>query len=232
MKAEKFIVLMLAIVMLTACSGRLQEEAVAKGGTENPEIPQSVPQLPVIKDFMPKMNFVPRGEAKTHVMLHFISNAAQKPENPYVYEDIRNIFVEYEIAPHYMIDRTGKIYFLMPENRSARHAGKGKLMDFPEYNDRLNDYSIGIELMAIGTEVEMQQMMSKEQYMKIQQEHIAYTEAQYQALNLLLDDILSRNKKIKKDRIHIVGHDEYAPDRKTDPGSLFQWGKIIPTIEY
>jgi N-acetyl-anhydromuramyl-L-alanine amidase AmpD len=92
----------------------------------------------------------------------------------------------------------------------------------------LNKYSIGIELMAIGTEAEMAPMMSVEHYKKIPKEHIGYTEAQYGALNLLLDDILTRNKKIKRDREHIIGHDEYAPERKTDPGSLFEWVKVLP----
>ena len=93
---------------------------------------------------------------------------------------------------------------------------KGKFRGYTEYNDHLNKYSIGIELMAIGTEAEMQQMMSPEHYRKIPAEHIGYTEAQYQALNLLIDDILARNKKIKRDRNHIIGHDEYAPERKTE----------------
>ena len=61
--------------------------------------------------------------------------------------------------------------------------------------------------------------------------HIGYTEAQYKSLSLLLDDILARNKKMKRDRNHIIGHDEYAPARKTDPGSLFDWSKIITNLE-
>ena len=149
------------------------------------------------------------------------------PKNPYIYEEIRNIFIDYNVSPHYMINREGEIYFLLPESRAARHAGKGELPQYTEYNDQLNKYSIGIELMAIGTEAEMQQMMSPEHYKTISKEHIGYTEAQYKALNLLIDDIVARNPKIKRDKMHIIGHDEYASNRKTDPGDLFDWKKIF-----
>lgn len=219
------LVILLALV-LSGCSDRVQEEVVARAEVKKPSASIEV-EIPVKKDFMPNLNFVPRSNEPTHIVLHFISNAGNDPYNPYKYEDIRNIFIDYDVSPHYMIDRDGEIYFLLPESRAARHAGKGKIEGYNDYDDTLNKYSIGIELMAIGSEAEMQQMMSSEHYRKIPAEHIGYTEAQYQALNLLIDDILARNSMIKRDRKHIIGHDEYAPDRKTDPGSLFEWKKIV-----
>jgi N-acetyl-anhydromuramyl-L-alanine amidase AmpD len=223
---KKWFVLMLsaAAVLVAGCSN---EKAVAKEELAKTEILQTRLEVPVVKDFMQKFDFEPRKEAKTHVVLHFISNAAVNPENPYNYEDVRSIFTDYDVSPHYMIDREGVIYHLLPENRVARHSGKGELRGFPEYKDHLNDYSIGIELMAIGTEAEMKDMISSEDYQKIPTEHIGYTEAQYKSLNLLLDDILARNPYIKRDSTHIIGHDEYAFGRKTDPGSLFDWEMII-----
>jgi N-acetyl-anhydromuramyl-L-alanine amidase AmpD len=216
------------LLLSGGCSAGMEEEAVAKVEVHpKPEVSQTEVQVPVIRDFMPKLNFVPRSDVKTHIVLHFSSNAVMSPENPYVYDEIRKTFINYEVSPHYMIDRKGKIYYLLPESRAARHAGKGDLFDFPDYRDHLNKYSIGIELMAIGTEAEMAPMMSVEHYKKIPKEHIGYTKVQYNSLNLLIDDILGRNKKIKRDRKHIVGHDEYAPERKTDPGSLFDWSRIL-----
>jgi N-acetyl-anhydromuramyl-L-alanine amidase AmpD len=221
-------VLLFFIMSASGCSSAVHEEALAKVNAEVEKLGKEMtrPKLPVMKDFMPDMNLVPRSEILTHIVLHFTSNAAVNPENPFIYEEIRNIFIEYDVAPHYMIDRQGKIYFLMPESRRARHAGKGGLFSFPEYNDRLNNHSIGIELMAVGTEEEMLTMLTVDQYKKIPPEHIGYTEEQYKALNLLLDDILTRNKQIKRDRKHIIGHNEYAPDRKVDPGILFDWSKL------
>jgi N-acetyl-anhydromuramyl-L-alanine amidase AmpD len=79
-------------------------------------------------------------------------------------------------------------------------------LNYPEYKDHLNEYSIGIEQMAIGTEAKMQPMMSIDHYGKIPKEHIGFTEAQYKSLYLLLNDILDRNKEIKRDRKHVIGH--------------------------
>lgn len=85
---------------------------------------------------------------------------------------------------------------------------------------------IGIELLAIGTKEEMRFNMSAEEYDQIDPDLIGYSEVQYESLNKLLDDIYDRHPAIRRNRMQIVGHDEYAPDRKGDPGSLFDWGKI------
>ncbi|UYZ21673.1 N-acetylmuramoyl-L-alanine amidase [Mesobacillus jeotgali] len=226
MNGRILLLLLISLVITGGCSGQTHEEVVVKAETKRSRDVYTEIRIPVIQDFMPRLNFVPRSNVQTHVVLHFISHAAMNPENPYIYEDIREIFVNYDVSPHYMIDREGKIYYLLPETRAARHAGKGELPGYPEYKDDLNDYSIGIELMAIGTEAEMGTILSADVYKKIPQEHIGYTEAQYQSLNLLLEDILARNKKILRNREHIIGHDEYAPERKNDPGSLFDWSKL------
>lgn len=33
-------------------------------------------------------------------------------------------------------------------------------------------------------------------------------------------------KPVKRNRKHVLGHDEYAPGRKTDPGELFDWERL------
>lgn len=175
---------------------------------------------------LPNSHSEPREELVTHVVIHFSSYAAVKPEQPYEVNDIYRTFEEYGVSAHYLIDREGKIFKMVPEDRVAYHAGKGHLEQFPEYKDRLNHHSIGIEIMAIGTKEEMLPMMSADTYRKIKDEHIGYTDAQYESVRKLIDDIATRYPHVKKDRNHIIGHDEYAKGRKTDPGSLFDWRKI------
>ena len=80
--------------------------------------------------------------------------------------------------------------------------------------------------MAIGTKEEMSSIISGATYNKISKSNIGYTDEQYDAIKYLIDKIIASNPNIKRDRKHIVGHDEYAPDRKTDPGSLFDWSRI------
>lgn len=175
---------------------------------------------------LPKQNSRVRGAPITHVMLHFTNNALRAPQDPYNIEEVYTLFEEYEVSAHYMIDREGQIYLLVPEERAAFHAGKGHLLNYQEYGNGLNDYSIGIELLAIGTKEEMLSTIPEEIYESIDPLNMGYTEEQYIALNKLLDDILARNPGIKNDREHIIGHNEYAPVRKSDPGKLFDWSKI------
>ncbi|WP_338764597.1 N-acetylmuramoyl-L-alanine amidase [Bernardetia sp. ABR2-2B] len=163
----------------------------------------------------------------THVMLHFCSNAAVKPENPYNLKDILNIFETYKVSAHYIIDREGVIHHLVNEDRAAHHAGKGHLShEGNNHHNDLNGRSIGIEMMAIGTQKEMSKFISTASYSKINKNDVGFTEAQYKSLARLLEDIESRHTDISHDRKHIVGHDEYAPSRRSDPGSLFDWNKI------
>lgn len=162
----------------------------------------------------------------THVMLHFCSNVAQKPENPYILKDILNVFETYKVSAHYIIDREGVIHHLVNENRAAHHAGTGSLSHEAHRHNDLNGRSIGIEMMAIGTQTEMSKFISTSAYSKINKKDIGFTEAQYKSLDRLLKDIESRHTDISHDRQHIVGHDEYAPSRRSDPGSLFDWKKI------
>ncbi|MBM7570228.1 LysM peptidoglycan-binding domain-containing protein [Aquibacillus albus] len=167
-----------------------------------------------------------RAEKITHVMIHFISNAANNPQDPYNVNDVYRIFLDYGVSTHYMIGRNGEIYKMVNEDRVAFHAGKGSLPRFPAYSNNMNDYSIGIELLAIGTRDEMLPVIPAKSYDSISLSDIGFTEAQYRSLNRLLDDILDRHPFIKKDRNYIVGHEEYAPNRKTDPGKLFTWASV------
>ena len=71
----------LLVLILSGCSEGLQEETVAKAeGKKQKIVVQTQIQIPVIKDFMPNMNFVPKSNIPTHIVLHFISNAANNPE--------------------------------------------------------------------------------------------------------------------------------------------------------
>jgi N-acetyl-anhydromuramyl-L-alanine amidase AmpD len=162
----------------------------------------------------------------THIMLHFCSDANEAPENPHQIDKVLATFEEIGVSAHYLVDREGVIYELVPENRVAYHAGKGKLPFAPFYENSMNGHSIGIEMLGIGTVEEMTMFFSKEKYKQIKTTDIGFTNKQYTALNCLIEDLLNRYPTIKKDRQHIVGHDQYAPSRRTDPGSLFAWEKI------
>jgi AmpD protein len=109
-----------------------------------------------------------------------------------------------KVSAHVLIRRDGECVQYVPFHKRAWHAG----VSVYEGRENCNDYSIGIELE--GTET------------------IDYTQAQYDALNKVIDVLLSTYPNLSKQRI--AGHSDIAPNRKTDPGDSFDWAKIIEVV--
>ena len=101
------------------------------------------------------------------------------------------------VSAHCVIRRDGTIEQYVPFAMRAWHAGRSSFDGIAA----CNDYSIGIELE--GTDKS------------------TYSEAQYQALACLTADIQKHYPAITQDRI--TGHSNIAPQRKSDPGSRFDW---------
>lgn len=179
-----------------------------------------------IKTNLPENCSEKRTEDVDVVMIHHCSDCVSNPASPYCVASIVNTFSNLGVSSHYIIDREGAVHQLVEETKVAYHAGKGHMQAWPQRKNTMNAYSIGIELLAVGSARDMHIHMSAEDYAKIPAEHIGYTEAQYAALNELINEICVRHPKVQKNRKHIIGHDEYAPERKTDPGELFDWSKL------
>ena len=178
--------------------------------------------LTPLEDFSWEREYAPE-----YVMLHFTSAAVLSKEDPYNLYFVRQIFVDGGASIHYLIDRDGKIYCYIPETRAAWHAGKGEFASDERLTNAMNKYSIGIEMLAIGSARDMAQYFTAKEYAKIDKSLIGYTDAQYESLSALLWDICERNG-IAFDREHIIGHEEYKP-QKSDPGELFDWSRIFNT---
>ncbi len=104
------------------------------------------------------------------------------------------------VSAHCVIKRDGEVIQFVPFNERAWHAGVSSFQG----RERCNDYSIGIELE--GTDDR------------------DYTTKQYDALEQLAQAIMLAYPKITLGRI--VGHNDIAPGRKTDPGSSFNWQRL------
>jgi N-acetyl-anhydromuramyl-L-alanine amidase AmpD len=175
---------------------------------------------------LPEKYSLPRTKPITHIVIHSISNIVSKPQSPYEINDIRHLLMEHGVSAHYVIDREGTVFRLVPEGRVAFHAGRSNLPYAPFFDHGMNHYSIGIELMGIGTKEEMLSIVPEKLYNQLDTSLIGYTKAQYTTLSRLLECLYKRYPAIQKDRYHIIGHDEYAPVRKQDPGQLFNWNYI------
>jgi len=105
-----------------------------------------------------------------------------------------------EVSAHYMIDEDGTVTRLVDEAKRAWHAGKSYWRGITD----VNSASIGIELVNPGHEWGYR----------------PFTDAQMDALLPLLARIV-RSHDIP--RANVVGHSDIAPERKDDPGELFDW---------
>ena len=104
--------------------------------------------------------------------------------------------VNLRVSAHCLIRRDGEIIQYVSFDDRAWHAG---VSSYKGVRD-CNDFSIGIELEGTDS--------------------IPYTEAQYQQLSSLTQSIAEEYEAIAD---NIVGHCDIAPDRKTDPGKIFDW---------
>ena len=110
---------------------------------------------------------------------------------------------EAQVSAHYVVEENGTPWRLVQEERRAFHAGVSSWQGEPD----LNWVSIGIEIVNPGHEWGYR----------------PFPEPQMAAVELLCHDILSR-WRIPSWRI--VGHSDIAPERKSDPGELFDWPRL------
>ena len=107
---------------------------------------------------------------------------------------------EARVSAHYVVEEDGTVWRLVPEERRAFHAG----VSCWDGEQNLNRLSIGVEIVNPGHEWGYR----------------PFPEAQMMAVERLCREVLSRHP-IPPYRV--VGHSDIAPDRKSDPGELFDW---------
>lgn len=159
---------------------------------------------------VPSPNFDARadGMAVDMVVLHNIS----LPPGEFGGEDIERLFTntldcdahpfyaglrDLRVSAHFLLRRDGELVQFVSCHDRAWHAGVSRWQG----RERCNDFSIGIELEG--------------------SDYTPFTEVQYKRLAALLD-ALQRSYPIR----HLVGHNDIAPQRKTDPGPFFDWQRI------
>ena len=109
-----------------------------------------------------------------------------------------------KVSAHVLIKRNGEVIQFVPFNKRAWHAGvssyKGK--------NNCNDFSIGIELEGSDDDI--------------------FEDIQYEQLSLITSLLIAEYDLITKD--NIKGHSDIAPERKTDPGVLFDWDRYLTNV--
>jgi N-acetylmuramoyl-L-alanine amidase len=108
-----------------------------------------------------------------------------------------------KVSAHYVVEENGTIWRLVPDTRRAFHAGRSCWAGESD----LNAVSIGIEIVNPGHEWG---------YCPFPEEQMAAVERLSVALLACFPIPPHR----------IVGHSDIAPDRKSDPGELFDWPRL------
>lgn len=138
---------------------------------------------------------LPPGQFATGMVEALFTNQLPIDAHPY-FKQLEGL----RVSAHFLIERSGEIKQFVSCNDRAWHAGTSSFQG----RENCNDFSIGVELE--GTD------------------DLAYTDNQYNSLNMLIKILKNHYPSIKKDRI--CGHSNIAPDRKTDPGPAFDWLRI------
>jgi N-acetyl-anhydromuramyl-L-alanine amidase AmpD len=107
---------------------------------------------------------------------------------------------EIKVSAHYIIKENGEIYSLVDDDKRAWHSGKSAWYDF----ERLNDYSIGIEIDNLGNKI--------------------FEEVQINSCIELCKYLC--NKYSIPTKTNIIGHSDINPEGKIDPGIYFPWEKL------
>ena len=110
---------------------------------------------------------------------------------------------EAEVSSHYLVEENGTVWQLVDESRRAWHAGPS----FWRGETALNARSIGIEIVNPGHE----------------HGYVPFPDVQMQAVVELCRGILARHPIAARD---VLAHSDIAPDRKEDPGELFDWQRL------
>lgn len=108
-----------------------------------------------------------------------------------------------KVSAHYFIDEDGTVLDLIPDAKRAWHAG----ISFWKGETDINSHAIGVELVNKGHEFGYHD----------------FGEAQMAALITLCRELIERHKILPA---NILGHSDVAPERKTDPGELFDWKRL------
>ena len=171
--------------------------------------------MEIIERHSPHFRTTRKAEVDT-LVIHYISAINVMKNDPFNVEQCLKFLTEpipigngksVKVSAHYMVDREGKIYRLVKEENVSWHAGKSELHGSRSIRNSCNDFSIGIEMIGGAW--------------------IHFTDAQYDSLIELTKDIQTRYDIPKE---NIVGHEDIAPGRKTDPGKKFNWDKYLTGV--
>ena len=144
--------------------------------------------------FSPNHDARPVGEPVDILLLHYTGMRSAAEAIGRLRDPIARV------SSHYVVEEDGLVWQLVPEDRRAWHAGVSHWRG----HHTLNGRCVGIEIVNPGHEWGYR----------------PFPALQMAAVCELCLGILSRHPIPAR---NVVGHSDVAPDRKDDPGELFDW---------
>jgi N-acetyl-anhydromuramoyl-L-alanine amidase len=160
-------------------------------------------------EYLPSPNFDNRPDESSIDLI--VVHAISLPPKNYDTQTIKDFFLnklkptkepflesikDIKVSSHFLITRSGALIQFVPMDKRAWHAG----LSIYKGRKDCNNFSIGIELEGCDEDV-----FESSQYLKL----IELTKIIMNEYNISIDNI--------------AGHSDIAPERKTDPGELFDW---------
>lgn len=145
----------------------------------------------------PSPNFGPRVAPPDMIVLHYTGMESGEAALARLRDPAA------QVSAHYLVEEDGRVFALVPEARRAWHAGAS----FWNGAADINGASVGIEMVNPGHEFGYR----------------PFPDAQMAAVIALVADIRSR---WTVPDARILGHSDVAPERKQDPGELFDWARL------
>jgi N-acetylmuramoyl-L-alanine amidase len=145
----------------------------------------------------PSPNFNERKLPITHIVLHYTDTMGLNDTLAILTSPDR------PASAHYVVDYDGAVYQLVDDTKRAWHAGNGCWQGI----DDMNSASIGIEIENPGHG----------------NGYAPFTEAQIVAVIDLCSALVRKHGINPR---NVIGHSDYAPQRKEDPGHLFPWRRL------
>jgi|TARA_B110000483_G_C18050091_1_gene486137 AmpD protein len=167
-------------------------------------------------EYLPSPNFDNRPDESSIDLI--VIHAISLPPKKYDTQLIKDFFLnklkptkepflesikDIKVSSHFLITRRGALIQFVPIHKRAWHAG---LSNYKGRKD-CNDFSVGIELEGCDVDA-----FENSQYLKL----IELTKIIMNEYNISIDNI--------------TGHSDIAPDRKTDPGELFDWKMYLSRL--
>lgn len=159
----------------------------------------------------PEKMYEPASNTPLFIVLHYTVT-------PTVEETIEALYAQ-GFSAHFTVDKDGVIYEHVPRGNIAYHAG----LSFWHGKYGLNEYSIGIEQINVGWNVDRKTwkntVFPKEADGKKWE---TWPEVQIKSAAALVQSLLKYDIK----SWNIIGHSDCSCGRKVDPGPLFPWKKL------